>query len=47
MRQEFSDKLKTFLMERRAGLWKDGWIDSRLKQELDLQPDEETRHGHD
>lgn len=40
MRQEFPDRLKILLREKFAGLWKDGWVYGRLKQEFDLQPDE-------
>jgi hypothetical protein len=40
MRQEFSDRLKVLIHEKFAGSWKDGWVYGRLKQDLDLQPDE-------
>lgn len=40
MRQEFSDRLRILLKDKFAGSWKDGWVYGRLKQELNLQPDE-------
>ncbi|MBW4550860.1 MAG: hypothetical protein KME35_07100 [Aphanocapsa sp. GSE-SYN-MK-11-07L] len=40
MRQEFVDRFNALLSEKRQGLWKDGWVYGRLKQEFDLQPDE-------
>ncbi len=40
MRQEFLNRLRVLLLERRSGSWKDGWVYGRLKQEFDLQPDE-------
>ncbi len=40
MRQEFSERFKILLKEKVAGSWRDGWVYGRLKQELNLQPDE-------
>jgi hypothetical protein len=40
MRQEFLSRFQALLSEKRLGLWKDGWVYGRLKQEFDLQPDE-------
>uniref|UniRef100_B8HM01 ATPase central domain-containing protein n=1 Tax=Cyanothece sp. (strain PCC 7425 / ATCC 29141) TaxID=395961 RepID=B8HM01_CYAP4 len=40
MRQEFLDRLKELIQEKRIGSWKDGWVYGRLKQEFTLQSDE-------